>query len=242
MNNIITAGIDVPAAAAGQEAASVPAVRPRRACFPTDKKEYIDVHINPRSDIQKSKQILLSHIPLYQTLAGAPDGVYLWMYTDEWFGFNKVYSQLEFGTLHDNLAERLGAKVVYLAGEIKKVSGARGVTTYTYNVLSGSYTRHLVARCVSSGAACEDASKELLRRSLLLLDNVVDGQLEYTSDSLIGLATTPITREELDIYLDAGYDVYYFTMKKLCDAARRSGNYGAAAHVERGRPTLRNGD
>lgn len=206
--------------------------KPRRGCYEAKQrgtKYYIDVLLNPSADINRSKEILLSGIPVYRNLGEAPAGTYLWIYSDKGIAFNPVYSQLEFGTLHDNLAKRIGASVIYLAGEIYK-SGER---LYTYNILSGSYMMPLIRKCYD--ISCEQAQKKLIERTERLFADVLNARSTYDPRSLLKQSTVPVTQEEIDMYLEAGYDIYYFRMKKICEEARESGDYGTAEKIVKGR-------
>lgn len=228
MNNIISKGTPVE----NKSNANL-FTKPRRGCYEFkkgSKKYYVDVVLGHGKDINKAKEIMLSHIPLYSSLNGdeAPPGTYLWVYTDAGLAFNPVYSQFEFGTLHDNLARRIGAKVVYLAGEIEKSRAG----LYTYNILSGSYMVPLMFKC--TGVPCKDVQLKIMKRAEDLFRDALNGKIIYSPITFIKAGLTPVTEEEIDMYLAAGYDIYYFSMKKICDMARETGDYSSAVKIDVG--------
>jgi hypothetical protein len=205
--------------------------KPRRGCYEIKVgkgKYYVDILLNPSADINRAKHALLSQIPIHTTLNEADEGTYLWVYTDKGIAFNPVYSQLEFGTLHDNLARRIGASVVYLAGEIYKTDE----DSYIYNILSGTYMMPLIKKCYT--ISCEEAQKKLMERTQKMFEDILDGEIQYDSKTLLKNATVPVTPDEINKYLQAGYDVYYFRMKKICEEARDTGDYSGAEKIDRG--------
>lgn len=147
------------------------------------------------------------HTPIYDlgTFSNAPNGVYVYLLSDRGFYAIQVRSHLELGTKHKILAKETGASKVFIAGELSK-DGKNVV----YNLLSGTYTRHLVD---------DNTTGTLIERMRDMIESILRSMgltPTFKDKSFIGAKQLRLTDPELRLYKDMGYEVRFFPKEGFC--------------------------
>lgn len=160
------------------------------------------------------KSFIMPTIYIPHTFPTAPDGIYTWILGDAGFFAGKVRSKFEFGTIHKQLADLTGTRRIYVAGECRKTG-----TNIEYNLMSGTYTRNMISsRWNNRSIQLKNTPtyKKLSTTVIALFDG-----MGFTTDpshetTFITDELTPITKEELDEYKAAGFQIEMFQDKNLC--------------------------
>jgi hypothetical protein len=152
------------------------------------------------------------------TFKDAPNGIYTWILSDAGFLAARVLSLFELGTLHKQLAGFLGAKRVFVAGECNKQGD-----TVAINLQSGTFTLKILERVRETNATITDRLKERAR-------GVFEGmgfegvKVSVLGDkTLIRENTTPVLKDELELYKAAGFVVELYNKKEDCNGSALSG-------------------
>jgi hypothetical protein len=160
------------------------------------------------SEVSKQKyNRILDFIPLVSEseFMHAPDGIYTWIRSEKGFFACKVFSALEIGTLHNNLADRTQSLRIYGAGECKKTGKA-----VIYNLQSGTFTRNLVRNHNNVQNSIQTDFEATMRS--FGIDSI-----SRVDTSFIHKDTMPLTEKELSIYSRAGYNVFLYEDEAFCD-------------------------
>ena len=162
----------------------------------------------PDSLKNKGTNTILSAIPVYtkDTFRGAPDGVYTWIISDVGFFACRVFSYLELGTLHTDLAARTGSSKIIGAGELSKVGD-----NIRYNLLSGSYTRHIVSENTNG------SRNRNISGSVDTIFRELGFDVRRVADTFITKEAMPVTKEELSFYASQGYEVTLYDTQLRCN-------------------------
>jgi len=184
---------------------------PKRKCEPFIRDgKTLYLRIEPRNGTtpQERKSKLIEATPLYTdaNFKTAPDGIYCWLDSDKKFGAIQVRSRFEHGTLHMQIADRMEAHSIFIAGEAIKTGNK-----IEYNISSGTFTKKLLEH-YDYNISENDAKREAQE-----LFEYLDLDAQFTDvDTFITSENLPITTDELQIYKDAGYDVFLFPKKEEC--------------------------
>jgi hypothetical protein len=136
------------------------------------------------------------------------DGVYTYLFDQaKRLHTAKVANRFELGSLHLTLAFESKAERILASGELRKIGN-----TIEFNLLSGTYmqkwmTEELDKTC---GQQVQAQAAELLQTSLPGM------KITYTGEDFITDVHVPVTREQLNSYLDAGYEVRLFDDERSC--------------------------
>lgn len=153
--------------------------------------------------IQKFKE----HTPIYDSSAfsGAPDGVYIYLLSDKGFSAIQARSYLELGTKHKILAKETGASKVFIAGELSKKD-----KTVTFNLLSGTYTLHLVDE--NATGTLQDKMQTEMQSTLEAMGLTAT----FTTKTFIDKKKLPLSDPELALYKNMGYEIRSFPKEGFC--------------------------
>lgn len=136
--------------------------------------------------------------PLYDSLeafkAAPAPAIYVYGFFDTGFGALQVASYAEFLTRHTAVSRRKGASKVYAAGEIFK----HGPTEVEYNVTSGTYSKELVDRRVTT----TDELMEFVGGELAAagFSAVPAHGAAATPGTFITAGALPVTNAEMDVF------------------------------------------
>lgn len=155
----------------------------------------------------------LKSIPIWKDLQSLPDGLYTWIFyhraaSPVQFAATKAWSALEMGTIHLAIATRVGASAVHGAGELRK-SG----DTYTYNLLSGTFTGDWKKRVAGKGVCTAEGLETYIDDEFKSRFKTLN--LTKTDTTLI-TGDLPVTEEEIDTYTKAGWTFKFFPTQKEC--------------------------
>jgi hypothetical protein len=184
---------------------------PKRKCEPFIRDgNTLYLRIEPRdgTTTQERKSKLIEATPLYTdaNFKTAPDGIYCWLDSDKKFGAIQVRSRFEHGTLHMQIADRMDAHSIFIAGEAIKTGNK-----IEYNISSGTFTKKLLED-YDYNISENDAKREAQE-----LFEYLDLEARFTDvETFITNETLPITASELQIYKDSGYDVLLFPYHTQC--------------------------
>lgn len=149
------------------------------------------------------------------TFPDAPDGIYTWIIGDNGkFLAGRVRSILEMGTLHKQLADVAKVKHIFVAGECKKEG-----TNVQINLQSGTFSLEIIRRKNQSGFNQSTKQQRLQSKAVSIFEAMgltpifIEG-----NESFINPMNVPITKQELQTYVDAGFHVYLYTAEKDCKA------------------------
>jgi len=160
---------------------------------------------------------LFSRNPIYRDaeFRSAPDGIYTWIFSDKGFAAIQVKNTIEFGTLHANLAERVGAIGVYVAGECRKFGNS-----IEFNTFSGTYSLELISMNTNGNTR----SKKLWTLAKRIFDNM--GFETKDTQNMIKTYITneyvPVQLRNLKNYKNIGYNVKLFTRKTNVNALHKA--------------------
>jgi len=147
------------------------------------------------------------------TFPDAPDGIYTWIVGDKGkFLAGRVRSILEMGTLHKQLADVSKSKHIYVAGECSK----KGNEVY-FNIQSGTFSLAIIRR--KNKSRLNEATKQQLlqAKGQSIFESMGLTPIAFGGTySLINPRSTPITKEELQQYVQAGFDVYLYEKREDC--------------------------
>lgn len=185
--------------------------KPKYQCATLRLEDGSTVFVKIQLPVGKRKQFyraLEESLPLIRNeeLRGAPDGIYTWILSDTGFSATRVLSLLELGTIHHSLVLRSHTNELFGAGELEK----RG-DTIGYNIQSGSYMKNLVGENVSRGAVARSDFEEAVKSFGFLSESI-----HFEDASFIVPERLPLTRAELDVYVRAGYEVWFFDTEDAC--------------------------
>lgn len=134
------------------------------------------------------------------------DGIYTYLFDqDRKIHTAKVSNQFEIGSLHLTLAYEGKVKSVLAAGEMKK-TGNR----IEFNVLSGTFMKPWMEVDLEGehGEEVQSQAQSLFEEAGLTA--------VYTDKAFITAKNVPITKEQLDMYVDAGFQVKLYPNRKAC--------------------------
>lgn len=135
------------------------------------------------------------------------DGIYTYLFDqDGKFHSAKVSNQFEMGSLHLTLAYEAKANHVLASGELRKTGDK-----IEFNLLSGTFMKpwmmyDLEGEC---NAEVQKLAEELFAKAGM---NAV-----YVDEMFITAKNVPVSKEQLDSYLDAGFQVKLFKDKRSCN-------------------------
>jgi hypothetical protein len=165
-----------------------------------------------RSNPLYTSTAMPGHLPFPE----APEGIYVWVFSEKGFFAVKVRSPFEFGTKHKTIVAREGVRTILFAGECRlsesgaAAGGGDGRRIATVNLLSGTYTKYMM----------EDLPAEVLKESILdptqHLFESMGFQYVAGDKTLITNDLTPVTMEELREYQLLGHKVYLFKTRADC--------------------------
>jgi hypothetical protein len=174
------------------------------------------------------------------TFPDAPDGIYTWIVGDKGkFLAGRVRSILEMGTLHKQLADVSKSKHIVVAGECSK----KGNEVY-FNIQSGTFSLAIIRR--KNKSRLNEATKQQLlqEKGHAIFESMGLTPIAFGGTySLINPRTTPITKEELQQYVQAGFDVYLYEKREDCKGDLFTKDYPRAIRFQEGgsRQTRRSG-
>ena len=195
--------------------------------FPVEKlsaKESVNVKssFNCKVQLQDTTKYVLVELPkdegayerfvgsieLYDNVATLPDGLYTWILpSPTTIAMTPVYSAIEAGSAHMTIAYRVGAAIVYGAGELLKQGD-----TITYNVLSGTY---MLKWLDSVPTECRETLESDVRSAF---ERLAPGSV-HIQDTMI-TKDIKISQKDLDWYTEHGFRVSLFDDAKSCLAER----------------------
>ena len=120
-----------------------------------------------------------------------------------------VKNKFEVGANHFTLALLSEARKVIAAGELY-VEG----NTITFNLLSGSFMKEWMMRKLES--KCDNELSQLTTE--LLKRQYPDHTIRYTNSEILTEENIPVTREELDRYVEMGVEVRLYDSEEACNA------------------------
>ena len=156
------------------------------------------------------------------TFPEAPDGIYTWIVGDNGkFLAGRVRSILEMGTLHKQLADYAKTKHIFVAGECKK----EGTTVY-FNIQSGTFSLEIIRRKNTTGYNAPTKEQRLLTKGKNIFINMgLTPILLEGNETLINPTNVPITKEELQTYVESGFNVLLYEKREECLSDLFSKNY-----------------
>ena len=171
------------------------------------KKHYVSVKIANTTKRNNVIRKFKENTPIYDssTFSGAPDGVYVYLLSDKGFYAIQARSYLELGTKHKILARETVASKVFIAGELSKED-----KNVVYNLLSGTYTRHLLS---------ENKTETLEARMKSKIESMLESMgltPTFTDESFIDKKTLRLSDAELELYKNMGYEVRSFPKEGFC--------------------------
>jgi len=186
--------------------------KPKHQCATLRNDDGSIVFVKIQLPVGRRKQYyrgLEESIPLVKNeeIRGAPDGIYTWILSDTGFTATRVLSCIELGTIHHTLVLRSFTNELFGAGELEK----RG-DTIRYNIQSGSYMRNFIIKNTSRVDIVQRDFEDAMKSFGFVAESV-----RYEDGSFIDVARMPVTRAELDVYVRAGYEVWFFDSKESCD-------------------------
>lgn len=158
-----------------------------------------------RFNAYKTRRNSMRAVPFYtkKTFPDAPDGIYAWIDSDKGFYAAFVRSKTEHGTRHAQIADRVSATEINLAGEIEKTG-----RNIIFNFYSGTFMwDHLD----------ENETEENLRKEAMDLFTSMGLVAEYgkTREELI---QNDPSLEELEAIKKIGYNIYLYKSKPACES------------------------
>ena len=185
--------------------------KPKYQCLTLRLEDGSTVFVKILLPLGRRKQFyraLEESIPLIRNeeLHSAPDGIYTWILSDTGFSAIRVISVLELGTIHHSLVFRSFTNQLFGAGELEK----RG-TTIRYNIQSGSYMKEFMEENASRTPVVKRDFEAIIQSFGFAAESI-----HFEDASFIDPARMPITRAELDIYVRAGYEVWFFDSEDAC--------------------------
>ena len=158
-------------------------------------------------------QAYLKSLQIWKDLPSMPDGLYTWIFytraaSPVQFAATKTWSALEMGTTHLAIAARVEASAVHGAGELRK-SG----DTYTYNLLSGTFTGDWKKKVGVKGTCTADVLEKYIDDEFKARFSTLN--LTKTDKTLI-TGDLPVTQQEIDTYTKAGWKFSFFPTQKEC--------------------------
>ena len=181
--------------------------------FNCDVKNDGGLYVLATLPAREKLQAYLKSIPIWKDLKSLPDGLYTWIFytraaSPVQFAATKTWSALEMGTTHLAIASRVEASAVHGAGELRK-SG----DTYTYNLLSGTFTGDWKKRIGGKGVCTADGLESYIDEEFKT--RFKDFDLTKTGSTLIK-QDLPITEEDVAMYTKAGWSFQFFPTQKEC--------------------------
>jgi hypothetical protein len=133
------------------------------------------------------------------------DGIYTFLFDqNRSLHTAKVSNQFEIGSLHLTLAYEGQVTHVLAAGEFKK-TGNR----VEYNLLSGTFMKPWMDEM-------EHEYDDDIQKQAQTLFEDAGMTAVYTDKAFITAKNVPVTKEQLDTYVDAGFEVRLFENRKYC--------------------------
>lgn len=130
------------------------------------------------------------------------DGIYTFLFDqNQKLHAAKVGNQFEMGSLHLTLAYEGKVKSVLAAGEMKKTGNS-----IEYNLLSGTFMKPWM----------EEESEEEIQQQAQTLFEQAGFSASYIDKAFITGKNVPVTKEQLDSYKAAGFQVKLFENRKYC--------------------------
>ena len=180
---------------------------------------YMEYAGKTRFNAYKTRRNSMRAVPFYtkKTFADAPDGIYAWIDSNKGFYAARVLSKTEHGTRHAQIADRVSASEINIAGEIEKTGH-----NIIFNFYSGTFMWDYMG----------GETEEELRKEALTLFTSMGLTAEYgkTREELIQNAPT---LEELETLKKLGYNVYLYKGKAPCESHGRAYFYGAMSAAQR---------
>lgn len=139
-----------------------------------------------------------------------PDGVYTYLINE----FKDIYAtpvdnRLEINCKHMFIAHKTNSKYALAAGEMY-VKGS----VLTFNLLSGTYMKPYMIDLLKG--KCNEAIINRTRE--ILMRRFTSFRIDYTDKEIITDRIVPITRDNLNKYVRAGYEVRLYDDVKDCTA------------------------
>lgn len=180
---------------------------------------YMEYAGKTRFNAYKTRRNSMRAVPFYtkKTFADAPDGIYAWIDSNKGFYAARVLSKTEHGTRHAQIADRVSASEINIAGEIEKTGH-----NIIFNFYSGTFMWDYMG----------GETEEKLRKEAMTLFTSMGLTAEYgkTREELIQNAPT---LEELQALKKLGYNVYLYKGKGPCEAHGSPYFYGAMSAEDR---------
>jgi hypothetical protein len=172
---------------------------------------YYEYKERKRANLLKTRRSAMRSVAFFtkKTFPDAPDGIYAWVYTNKGFFAGLVKSTTEHGTRHSQLADRVSATQIYMAGEIEKKG-----RNIIFNFYSGTYMYNVIENDRETEGVLEADALKLFRSMGL------SATYGYKTEEII-TATPSI--EELRSYKDHGFDVFLHTTRHGCEIQRYEG-------------------
>ena len=134
------------------------------------------------------------------------DGIYTYLFDQsKKLHTAKVSNQFEMGSLHLTLAYEGKVKSVLAAGEMKKTGNS-----VSFNLLSGTFMKPWM-----QGDLDGECDEEVQQQTIKLFEEAGITAV-YTDKAFITAKNVPVTKEQLDSYLDAGFQVKLYNNRKFC--------------------------
>jgi hypothetical protein len=136
------------------------------------------------------------------------DGIYTYLFDGAKTLYTaKVANQFEIGSLHLTLAFLAKTPRVLAAGELRLTG-----PTVEFNLLSGTFMEKWMVETLRG--ACDT---EIISQTTKLFTAALPGKKHiYTDEHFITSEKVPVTREQLNVYLDAGFEVRLYDTKGDC--------------------------
>ena len=165
------------------------------------------------------------------TFPEAPDGIYTWIVGDKGkFLAGRVRSILEMGTIHKQLADVSKSKHIYVAGECSK----KGNEVY-FNIQSGTFSLAIIRRTNKSRLNEATKQKLLQAKGQATFESMGLTPIAFGGTySLINPRSTPITKDELQQYVQAGFIVYLYKNRDDCKADSDTSTFPRAIRFQEG--------
>lgn len=176
----------------------------KNCTFLNGKYYYIDISQVDWDKINK-------YIPIYvdSDINSVENGIYIWIITETnthngpHLYFSKVYSVNELGTKHANLALRIGATNMYLAGEMLIYN-----SNVLYNYLSGTY--------MADKYQLDKIDENLINEFRQFVSNFADLTIKYTTKNFINPNNMLLTYNDLNFMVKLGAIIEEYSNNDLC--------------------------
>ena len=152
----------------------------------------------------KTRRNTMRAVKIYteKTFADAPDGTYSWIYTNKGFYASIVRSTAEHGTRHIQLADRVKASELYMAGELQKTG-----KNVLFNFFSGTFMAKYMENSNNIVEPLVADAKKLFER--MELESMYGSEYET-------MINAPLTHDELQSFKESGFTVYLYPDQMDC--------------------------